>query len=391
MLDINVKTGESGHHPFLTQDFILINAMVFTNDNNLTIINQIVDEINDSLKAHSKSKIAFSIWSEGIPYNQLYKIHLIIDAFIEKYKYERKAFMILLGASPCTENISYYKEHCTRFNWVNVPVMFCNAWEFHSYSLLLNKDSHLHAISTTPKLKPKKFVCYNRHCKPHRLYITTQVIKRNLLKDAFFSNYFTFEADEFNFGSTHERFPTLYTEIHKIMYDNRNLFPIDLGLASIPRQEQVDKYMSIPIEDVSHFNDSYFGVITESKFNHDNYSLHYTIESDLSLDGFMFTEKTYKFIAGKKPFILAGFTGSLDILRRSGYKTFHPFIDETYDTIIDDELRIEALMDEIERLCNLSDREILEWQKNIEPIVLHNYNILSKAGMQGLTYYPEPP
>ena len=34
-----------------------------------------------------------------------------------------------------------------------------------------------------------------------------------------------------------------------------------------------------------------------------------------------------------------GYPGLLKYLRSTGYKTFHPYIDETYDTIDDDEIR----------------------------------------------------
>jgi len=86
---------------------------------------------------------------------------------------------------------------------------------------------------------------------------------------------------------------------------------------------------------------------------------------------------------------LAGFTGSLKNLRSFGYKTFHPYIDETYDTIDNDEDRVEAICNEIERLCKLSDTEILEWQRNVEPIILHNYQHFCNTGQQILYYLPK--
>ena len=231
-------------------------------------------------------------------------------------------------------------------------------------------------------------MCYNRNTKPHRLYITTECIKRDLIKEAYFSNYFRFPEDEFHFGSTYEWFPTLYQEIHELMYEHKDKFPLDLGLASIPKDKQTDKFMSVSNDDVDYFQDSYFGIITESKYAHDNYEVYNQIHGQLSLDGFMFTEKTYKFISAKKPFILAGFTGSLQMLKEFGYKTFHPYINETYDTIVDDEQRIVAIVNEIERLCKMSDTEWLDWQHNVEHIVLHNYNTLLNSGKLVLSYSP---
>jgi hypothetical protein len=59
-----------------------------------------------------------------------------------------------------------------------------------------------------------------------------------------------------------------------------------------------------------------------------------------------------------------------------GYQTFHPYINETYDTIIDDEERLEAIYKETERLCTFTDEQWLQWQLNIKPIVEHNYTVL---------------
>ena len=44
------------------------------------------------------------------------------------------------------------------------------------------------------------------------------------------------------------------------------------------------------------------------------------------------TEKTYRNIKYKKPFIIMGQHISLASLHKLGYKTFHPLIDESYDS-----------------------------------------------------------
>ena len=63
-------------------------------------------------------------------------------------------------------------------------------------------------------------------------------------------------------------------------------------------------------------------------------------------------------------------------LRKKGFKTFSPFIDETYDTVRKAEDRCELIMGEIVRLTNLSDSEKLEWMENIKPIIEYNRKFL---------------
>lgn len=76
------------------------------------------------------------------------------------------------------------------------------------------------------------------------------------------------------------------------------------------------------------------------------------------------TEKTLRSIACKKPFILAATPFSLQYLRSYGFKTFDGLIDETYDTISDPYLRLEAIVCELKRISclPLSSKQEL-WEK----------------------------
>ncbi len=74
--------------------------------------------------------------------------------------------------------------------------------------------------------------------------------------------------------------------------------------------------------------------------------------------------------------MVLGFTNSLARMRDIGYQTFHPYINETYDTIENDEERLIAIVNEIERLCNQTDEEWLEFQRHTNVIAEHNFNVL---------------
>ena len=79
----------------------------------------------------------------------------------------------------------------------------------------------------------------------------------------------------------------------------------------------------------------------------------------------------------KHPFILVSTAHSLTYLKKLGYKSFSPYINEHYDTIEDDEERMNAVWAEVERLCAFTDAEWLEWQKGIVDIVNYNYDVLT--------------
>ena len=65
------------------------------------------------------------------------------------------------------------------------------------------------------------------------------------------------------------------------------------------------------------------------------------------------TEKILRPLINKRMFVLVGAPHTLKFIKTKGFKTFEPFIDETYDTIVDPFDRIDAILAEIDRLVTL--------------------------------------
>jgi hypothetical protein len=84
------------------------------------------------------------------------------------------------------------------------------------------------------------------------------------------------------------------------------------------------------------------------------------------------TEKTFKPIVMQQPFVLASCQGSLEYLRRYGFKTFDSVWDEDYDEKNDDlrVIRIGKLLNDID---NQSLAEKKHMQQHLAPIVEHNF------------------
>ncbi len=93
------------------------------------------------------------------------------------------------------------------------------------------------------------------------------------------------------------------------------------------------------------------------------------------LDTLYITEKTFRNYYLKKPFILIGQYESLSALQSIGYKSFHPYIDEEYDKVKDEALRLRLIFDELKRLCAFSQEKWVDFYKNINPILEHNYEV----------------
>jgi hypothetical protein len=99
--------------------------------------------------------------------------------------------------------------------------------------------------------------------------------------------------------------------------------------------------------------------------------------------GRFFSEKIFKPMAHKHPFILVSVPNSLHLLREIGYKTYSSWIDESYDNEIDDNLRMKKILNEIKRLCHLTESEVKDFVLGTRSIAEHNFKklLLSKLNI----------
>ena len=98
------------------------------------------------------------------------------------------------------------------------------------------------------------------------------------------------------------------------------------------------------------------------------------------------TEKTFKAIALEMPFVLVAPAHSLEYLRSYGFKTFDDIFDETYDTEIDDVLRVEKVTRLLKDLDNQSERERQSIHRACLPIVEHNFRHFYLGGLTNILW-----
>ena len=105
--------------------------------------------------------------------------------------------------------------------------------------------------------------------------------------------------------------------------------------------------------------DAFWHVVTETVFYYDKLHL---------------TEKIFKPIVSKQPFMLLAAPGNLAYLKSYGFKTFDSVIDETYDTIQDNDRRTEEVVGQLHWYCNLTPGEKTDVIKQLEPIIDYNFH-----------------
>ena len=206
-------------------------------------------------------------------------------------------------------------------------------------------------------IKPvKKFSALSRYFKQWRLNLYLRLLKSNLLDEFVYSFHNIDPYKNINFDVTNylkdtnvEIDTTVMNWISKIPYrlDNENDDSYDVWT-----NPSFDTILS-----------SDFNLVVET---------HY--ERKISVSSI--TEKTFKAIVCNKPFLMFSVVNFLADLRETGFKTFSPFINESYDTINDNEQRLIALVNEIKRINDLPTDEYRILLDHCNSIAAENFKIL---------------
>jgi len=130
---------------------------------------------------------------------------------------------------------------------------------------------------------------------------------------------------------------------------------------------EIDKVETFPIlsnqysDIIDHYNNFFVDVVCETYF---------------SGSTFHPTEKTWRSIATKTPFIIHAPTDFLKNLRKLGFKTFNKWWSEAYDDC-DDAARVEKIIEIIDYLANLTPSEIQDMYNDMHDTLDHNYKIFN--------------
>ena len=142
--------------------------------------------------------------------------------------------------------------------------------------------------------------------------------------------------------------------LNKLVIDKEQL----PGSASADIPRNIDSWMGPDYPQPPNI-DAFWHVVTETVFYYDKLHL---------------TEKVFKPIVSKQPFMLLAAPGNLAYLKSYGFKTFDSVIDESYDTIQDNDRRTEAVVEQLHWYCNLAPGEKINIIQQLEPIIDYNFH-----------------
>jgi hypothetical protein len=105
--------------------------------------------------------------------------------------------------------------------------------------------------------------------------------------------------------------------------------------------------------------------------HYQTYFLEIVAETDIHSNRF-FTEKTVKNFHLGKPFLLLNGQHSLAHLQDIGFRTFAPWINESYDAMPSCRDRLDAIKLEIDRLAQMSIAQLQQMHTEMMPVFEHN-------------------
>jgi hypothetical protein len=257
-----------------------------------------------------------------------------------------------------SEQGEYADQLCARYGW-RAHYYFYHGWACldwfrgydHAYQIARARDRR----PTRTFMSPNRIVAGQRD---HRVLFLYNIFKNNL-QDNHISAPRTCPYEGVDIAQVASKYNNIYADIEQV-FERAELPRLFAG-------EDTQLMSSYKLGNWAEAADSLLYVATETVYSGSRQHL---------------TEKTFKAIALEMPFVLVAPAHSLEYLRTYGFRTFAPYIDESYDSIADPVLRIEAVTQillEIQARSAAAKNAL--WQ-DILPTVEHNYTHFYRGGFR---------
>lgn len=287
-----------------------------------------------------------------------------IYTFVNKYKLQSNKIIFITNTSNIKE---IYEDYLNRHN---IPsFMICDSINFCIYGQpgkniiryenttnnyeadkIIERETE-YSISLAPhtNLREKYFLCLNRNSgRFHRPKLVLELIRNGIFDKGLVSLFKSQEFDNFCEKLENIHFKTHIKEKYPFIVDYEDADAV------------ADMHNYFTKKEI--WDATYFSVVTESS----------TIPKSVFI-----TEKVVRPMIYFHPFIVYGNPNTLKELKNMGFYTFPEFFDESYDTIEDENERLNAIIENVKRLCALSVEELHNLYCSVYPKLVHNRNLLS--------------
>jgi hypothetical protein len=249
---------------------------------------------------------------------------------------------------------------CKRFNLISPAVV-------ESTFIVGHAPTDPNDISFNTELISRAFICLNRGSRTHRVLLLCHLADTQLLDSGYISYHFESSVFEPKKEKLAQRaIPiTFYTTEPNLIVNNfyrhsekdRQVYQ-QYHDQFVGQTKSIDDFDSMDIWQPKCLQTALVYLITET-----------VIEYPYP----WITEKTFKGILSKRPFILISSYGSLKKIQDLGFKTFNAFWDERYDLIADPSQRMSAIIDVVKKISTMSLDEIKILAGQLESTVEYNF------------------
>jgi hypothetical protein len=263
--------------------------------------------------------------------------------------------------------LEYDKEFIQKY-WPGVNVLARDKWLMQlferqitkfAYRFFLSSDEH-EIEKNINNLEMKRFSILIRRPEKNRFEFMCELIANNIINNCnyTFVNYTPPGFTEWTQEDFQKSIPQHLEYSRPIIESWIDGIPYELKATTLTGG--LFEHHDYPLSISDYFNNSKINIVFETEPN----------------DFSFITEKTYKAMLFKKPFISVTQHHGLKALRAGGYQTFGHVIDESYDEIENYDKRVEAILKEITRLNNLPEEEFNNLINSCAPMIEHNHTHL---------------
>lgn len=215
-------------------------------------------------------------------------------------------------------------------------------------------------LHTTEAALKYKFSGFNRLISYQRIY---RPVLTAMVTDIVEPKYLRWSCsliDPANRRHVLEQTDTQIPDHHKKLLERykgqKNPVRINMNFSELDDKKNIQN--TSPSSNAEYFRSTFCHIVTETLF----------YDSTVHL-----TEKSFRPIVNRRPFILAGPPGSLAYLRSYGFKTFSDFWDESYDQETDPHKRLDLIQKLIADLNKLDLDQMESLLKKMNDVLSHNY------------------
>ena len=272
--------------------------------------------------------------------------------------------IIYLTCSPNCQEV--YNDYCVNNNKKNEGLRF----EYLPFYFFIYKDIIRNkTVEYKVGEKDKVFLMFNRRwgSQAQRVLMLAYLSKFNLLRKF----YISFSKTEIDNGGT-------YTDHARRFFNRLNVE----NIITDDDLKTVEERLPLILDTPNHKLNLMFDEFESTKHFYDNSLINIIAETNFFTNIVHLTEKSYKPIVYKQPFIMFAASGSLRALQDQGFRTFGELWDESYDNESNDTNRFFMVLKLIQEIAMWAPDKKLEVSKKVKEIVDYNYEIVKQGYSQ---------